>query len=1089
MNKKLLLLGTCLLMGAGTVSAQKRVTGRVVDASGHPVIGATVRVAGTKTITTTDGDGNFSLSNVPASAKHLDISYIGMKPQTVSVAGNVQVVMEDSNILEEAMVTAYGKTTKAAFTGAATQIKGEKIIEKNTTEITKALQGEVAGVQVINGSGQPGSSASIVIRGIGSVNSSSAPLYVVDGVPYSGYAASIDPQDIESMNIMKDATASALYGARGANGVIIITTRKGKKGKMNVDAEVKYGVSGRWIPTYNVIDSPERYLELSWESVRNNLMYSESNPFGQMLSAEDAAAMTNRYLFDEDGAYNGIGMPLRYNIWNAAGSELINPETGLFNPGITRRYTPEDWKDHLFRTGQKVEGNVRFSGGTDNVQYYTSLSYTKDKGYLIGSDFERFNARTNVNAQMTNWLSGSFNMSYSTMESNSPVQDANVSNNAIQFSNNIPSIYPVFQHDENGNLIEDTKLGGWAYDYGNTAGEGRAYAMGINPAGAANLDIARSKDHQFAGTGMLEASFLKDFRFSVSLGYTYTNAQADELTNPYYGDAEGLGRIAKQNSSSQDVTLNQILRWNHTYNNVHNLSAFAGHEIYWSQSSYMYGMMDKIVRADNTEFDNAIIMSQMSSATTQYALESWFGQVSYDYDSKYFFNASLRSDGSSRFAKGHRWGTFGAVSAAWNITREDFMRALPWVKNLKLKTSWGLTGNQSFSTDNSTVNLYPYHDLYSISKMNDEASFTLAYRGNKNLTWEKSSNFNVGLEFNVLNYVEGEINYFNRLTRDMLFLKSVAPSLGFTSYPVNEGKLRNSGFEFALTGHVLKTKNISVDIRVNGSHYKNEMVEMPIDPATGQPQSFRINSGYGWSKGHSLYDFYMREYAGVDPETGLALYNTYYDHKNLNAQGQPTPVTDMETYKVNNPDADIRLGEPTSEYADATRKYVDETAIPTISGGFGFDVRLYDFELSATFSYSLGGKAYDNVYAGLMSDPTIGSNNWHKDIQSRWQKPGDITDVPALMNGTATYTNSVSTRFLTSRNYLNLSSVRLAYNVPEKWVRYIHATGVQLYATGENLFLLSARKGFMPQSSFSGASSDTQYMPSSNVTFGLKLNF
>ena len=941
MNKKLVLLGAAMLLTAASATAQKRVTGRVVDTNGEPVIGATVRVEGHKIRVSTDDNGNFTLPDVPSSAKRLNITYTGMQPQTVNVAGNVSVTMvESENELGEVYVVAYGKATKASFTGAATQIKGETVENKSTTEVTAALQGEVAGVQVVNSDGNPGASSGIYIRGIGSLYSSSQPLIILDGMPYGGSFSSIDPKDIETLNIMKDATASALYGSRGANGVIIITTKHGSKGKLSIGADVKYAVSGRWLPTYDVIKSPERFTELTWEGMRNNYLYSQG------YDASAAAAAASAQLFSSSG------IPSMYNMWNADGSELINPETGLFNSGITRRYSPESWEDELYRTGQKVDAGINLTGGTDRSQFYTALSYVKDKGYVVGADYQRFNVRSNIDTRITNWLKGAVNLSYANSERNAPVQDDNASNNALQFVNLIPSIYPVYLRDADGNRIADEYVGGWRYDYGNTTEEGRPYAMNINPAGSASLDMNRTKIDQFVGNGQLEATFLKDFKFTVGLAYTYYNDGQDVIWNPYYGDGQSAnGRLEKYTTTYRNVTGNQILSWSHTFNDVHHVSAFVGHESYWSETAYSYGSKYNLVQANSTDYGNAVAYQSLTGYTYGYALDSYFGQVSYDYAEKYFVNASIRTDGSSRFAKGNRWGTFGSIGAAWNITKEDFMQDVSFVRNLKLKASWGVIGNQSLSTTSLGMGAYyPYNNIYSIGNLNNQPSFTLSLKGNKDLTWEKTSSFNVGVEFDLGGIVEGEINYFNKLTYDMLFMKSVAPSLGYSSYPVNDGKLRNSGIELSLVAHVVNTKDVSLDIRFNTAHYDNEMVEMPLDDGTGEPQYYYTSSYYAWQKGRSVYDFYLREYAGVDPETGYALYNKYTA---TFADGTTTDIADMELFKSQNQDAEYTLDKTTTTDASkATYKYVGESAIPTLTGGFGFDLRVKDFTLGATFAYS-----------------------------------------------------------------------------------------------------------------------------------------
>lgn len=912
MNKKLVLMGAALLMTAATASAQKRVTGRVLDTNGAPIAGATVHVKGSQIKTKTDANGNFSLKNIPSNAKQITFSYFGMGTQTVSVSANMQVTLKDNEqTLGEAYVVAYGKATKASFTGAAAKIKGDVVENKATTEVTSALAGEVAGVQIMQSDGNPGANSSIVMRGIGSVNAAASPLIVVDGMPYAGDLSSIDPKDIESLDLMKDATATALYGSRGANGVIIISTKKGKAGKLSIGADVKYSVSGRWLPTYDVIKSPERFVELSWESLKNNFMK-------QGATEEEAIGAASATLFDDQ---NG-GIPSVYNMWNADGADLIDPATGRFNSGITRKYNPDSWEDELFRTGQKVDAGINLTGGTDRIKTYTSLGFTKDKGYLVGADYRRFTARSNMDLQITNWLKGSTSLSYANSRQNKSVQDENASNNAMNFINSMPYLYPVFQRDANGNRIPDAYVGGYKYDYGME--NGRPAYPNVNPAGAANLDINQTDADQFTGNGQLEASFLNDFKLTAGLGYMYLHSNNNVVTNPFYGDSEGNGIYENTSAISRQVVGNQILSWKHTYKDTHSFNAFVGHESTWTDNQLAYGSKKMLVRADGLTFGNAVSYQELTGYNYGYSLDSWFGQLSYDYAEKYFINGALRADGSSRFAKGNRWGTFGSVGAAWNVTKEDFLRDVTWLRNLKLKASWGVTGNQSLDGGLGISAYYPYTDMYTIRNMNDAPSIVFNRKGNKDLTWEKTQNVNVGVEFDIAGIVEGEVDYFNRLTSDMLFLRSTALSQGYASIPVNDGKMRNAGVEFNLTAHAVKTKDVSLDIRLNGSHYKNSIVELPMDGESGNRMDFyQYTSRFTWVKGGSIYDFYMPTYKGVDPETGYALYKTL---NAVDAAGNVLQenVTDVELYKKNHKGEQYSLveGTPTSNWTQAASDFV-----------------------------------------------------------------------------------------------------------------------------------------------------------------------
>lgn len=1077
MEKRLMLFIAAFFLMIGTALAQTKVNGTVTSQEdGQPVIGASVLVVGTQVGTVTDADGHFSLT-VPEGKKTLRISYVGMEPIEINARPNMRIMLtSDQKALDEVIVVAYGKTTKQAFTGSATQLDGSQMALKNTSEITKTLQGEVSGVQVFNTSGMPGSNATVLIRGLGSVNTSSAPLYVVDGIAFGGDISGINPNDIESMTVLKGPSATALYGARATNGVILITTKNGQKGNVKVEAEVKYGANCRWIPLYSTIQSPERFTELTWEGQKNMFQYA----YGSDESTSQTLA--GNYLFD-DGQY---GIDDAFNMWNAASKDLINPETGLFNEGVTRKYNPESWKDHIFRTGKKFEGDVKISGGNDRISFFTSLGYLKDEGYYLESNFKRFNARANVSADVTSWLKSTMHLAYSNMTYNSPGQTDN-QNNGFQFVNFMPALFPVFERDADGNMIEDTRIGGMRYDYGMGLGYGRPYASGINPAGAVQLDKNKTESNQFNGDLSLEARFLNDFKFTMNMGVQYLSSNNDELTNPYYGDAEGVGRIYKSNSTYTNFQTTQMLSWGKTFGK-HGLDAFIAHEFTWSQSRNFYGGKSNIVRGGNLEWSNAVIMSYMESDLYKRSLESYFGQVNYNYDQRYYFNGSLRRDGSSRFADGKKWGTFGSLGFGWVISNEKFMKDLKWLKFLKFKADWGWLGNQNLLTGSTAANYYPYYDLYSIGNMDGKPSIMFAYKGNNDLTWESTSSFNFGLDFNIANIIEGEFEYFNNTTFDMLYMKQVAPSLGYASYAVNDGKIRNAGIEFALKWHAIRSKDFKFDVRLNGSHYVNKMLEMPIDDTTGKAKPYEIHGAYAWSEGHSIYDFYMREYAGVDPQTGYALYNQYY---NVKADGTRELITNMESYKADNTIETLEV-EKTSDYSEATLKYVDESAVPVLTGGFGFDLYWKGLEFNSTFTYGLGGKAYDYVYATLMGDNSAGSYNWHEDIESRWQKPGDVTDVPGLFGGAAdysSYANATSTRFLTSRSYLNLANVRIGYTLPQKWFTNTPIKKLHVYVTGDNLFVISARKGFVSMSSVSGSSDRSHYLPVSTIMGGIKVEF
>ncbi len=1088
--RRLTLLFSALLFCATAVFGQsKTVSGTVMSAVDKlPVIGATVQVQGAESVgTVTDFDGNFTIT-LPEGSTQIVVKYTGLQTQIVEAKNGMTITLqEEASQLEEVVAVAYSKQTKKSFTGAATVVAGETLEKKNPSEVSKALAGEIAGVQVVSTSGQPGTSAAIRIRGIGSVNSSTAPLYVVDGIPYDGDIAAIDPSDIASTTVLKDATATSLYGSRGSNGVILITTKKGTSGESGtIDVDFKYGANMRLIPMYETIQDPQKYVELSWLGMYNRAFAVSKDPM-------TAGGTANDELFGSDG------IPEMYNMWDGPGQTLINPATGKFytdklnKVNLKQGYIDQPyqtWEDNIFRIGQKMEGTVKIHGGSDKTTYYTSFGYLKDEGYYIGSDYNRFTARANVDHQAKKWLKGNMNMSYSYSKFNNPGQGSNM-NNGFAYVNGIPAIYPVFQRDANGYIQKETAhgLAGNAYDYGQYSGVARLFGAGINPAGALQHDKSNVVSHQFTGNATLEATIIKGLKVVANLGLQYNGSLASELTNPFYGDAATVGRIDKSHTDYLSFTANQLISYN-TDLDDHSISAFVGHETIINESKSMSGGMNYVARPDGLEWGNAIEMSWMNSSTGEYTLESYFASLNYNYKGKYFVNGSYRADGSSRFAKGNRWGHFGSVGVAWLLTAEDFMSSVNVLRSFKIKASWGVLGNQD-------VALYLFQDQYSIANVGNQVAYTWGYFGNPDLTWEKSNNFNAGIEFELGKYFAAEIDYFYRTTSDMLFPRSVSPSLGYTYRYVNEGKLANQGIEFQFNISAVDTRNVKLNIRLNGAHYANKMLEMPLE-ADGTPM---LMNG-SWSVGKSLYDYYTTEYVGVCEATGKALYKKYYDAKaetDYRYDGGYVPITSVYHYeaeaKEEGREIDLR-DTVTTDYMEAGNNYIGKSAIPALQGGFGIDLSLYGVDISASFMYTLGGYGFDGTYAQLMGSDRAGTHNWHVDMlqspkasNENVDKPYAGATMPRLSNGADVYNNAGSSRFLTSLSNLTLANVRVGYSFPKKWIEKIKLNNLNLWVSADNLFCLSARKGYIPFASFSGGSDAYQYTPLSTILGGIKIQF
>ena len=1082
--------------------AEKQVSGVVVDAKGEPVIGASIQAKGTTQGTISDYDGKFEME-VPESVKTLVVSFVGMATQEVAAGKNIKVVMsENSEVIQEVVVTGYGTVSKGAYAGSAQAVKAEDIEKKNPSDVTKALAGEVAGVQVVTSSGQPGTVASIRIRGIGSISANSSPLYVVDGIPLdAGSVSSIDPGDIASTTILKDATATSLYGSRGANGVVLITTKKGSsngdEGKIEVD--VKAGANMRLLPMYDVIDSPEDYIVLCWQSLYNERSLTKASP-----SEQKSITYANSRLFGANG------IPAIYNIWDQPGNLLINAYDAAgniipsFKSTVSRLdayKTMDSWYNTLFHNGLKLETTAKISGGNEKLNYYTSFGYLKDEGYYTASDFQRFNTRANINYQAKKWLKGGLNIQYSYASINNPVQDDNAANNGFLFVNEIPPIYPVYVRDANGNIAIDPKTGGKMYDYGYNGVEnigqegGRPYSFGINPAGALQWDKQRTVRHQTAATAFLEFKLYEGLKFTVNAGVQYMNNRINSLTNKYYGDAAGVGRIGNAQYNYLAFTSNQLLEYNKTFNE-HTIRLMAGHEITYFNYNYQYGYKKKIVMDEYPELSNAVSMDAVEGYARTSTLESALATVTYDYDNRYLITANYRADGSSKFAKGHRWGHFGSVGGAWNFTNEHFMEgtdAADWLKNGKLRLSWGVLGNQDIGD-------MMFTDHYDVENVNGEKAYVWSYKGNPELTWERTSTVDLGLEFSIAKYLDAEFDFFYKKTDNMLFPRHVAPSLGYGGYYVNDAAMENHGIEFDLKGHLLDMRNIKLDLRVNGGYYRNKMLQMPIDGYNEDGTEKRMVMSGGMSVGHSTADYYMIHYEGVS-EYGEAAYTAYYDankggfgHTSADliedGESGDNYIASVYEYKLKNPNADIQTTTVYSgDYTYAGSNYVGKSYMPDLDGGFGLDFEAYGVTLSISCSYRIGGYGYDNMYALLMHNEKIGKRNWHKDIRNAWTETNTNTNIPRLSNGADDGANAASDRFLTSNSFLSLNNINLGYKFPKKWIEKIKLTNLQVWVAADNLAIATARRGYNPMMSASGTNGYNDYSPLSTVMAGVKVQF
>lgn len=1056
MKRKLALFFTLFFLGIGIVTAQTQVRGTVVDESGDPVIGATIQIRGTSEGTVTDIDGNFNLS--APSAGTLVISYVGFQTQEVPVSANVRVVlMADTQLLDEVMVVAYGTARRSSFTGSASTISTEKIVSRQTSNISNALTGQVAGLQATSNSGRPGGSATIRIRGIGSMYASNDPLYVVDGVPYDGDLATINSADIESITVLKDAASNALYGARGANGVILITTKRGKSGEAQINVNARWGNNRPMLPRYDVMKDPALYLETAYKAMYNS-QFTGSN-----AEAAHKYVLDNIYSDKTGLGYQVYTLPAGQDLFTTGGK--LNPAATLGYSDGTYYYTPDSWYDEIFSSGKlRQEYTVDVSGASDKTNYYISAGYLDDKGIMPGSGYERTSVRFKGDHQVKKWLKVGANMSYTNYFLENPRdQTGTSSGNLFYVANGMAPIYPLYVRNADGSIKIDNR-GLTVYDFGDKTSTNfiRSYMSIANPMSMTALDQNTQSSDDFSGRWFAHFDLYDGLQLQVNMGYDVLNRRTKTLYNAYYGQYsadEGIIYVGHNRAIRNNKQY--LLTYNKTFNDLHTIDFLGGFEQYDYTYNYLRASKRKLYNPEIAEVDNAILNPSAESYTDNYAVRSALFRAQYEYDNKYFLSGSFRRDASSRFHKDNRWGNFWSIGGGWLINQEDFMSEVDWVNMLKFKASYGQQGNDKLQYSDETNNYYPYQDQYELSNNNGEFATTLTYKGNKDITWETSHSFNTGFDFVFFrNKLSGTVEYFSRQTSDMLYHKPVPPSLGYARVPVNIGSMRNAGIEVDLNGQILKTRNFEWNVYANLTHVKNKILE--LDPSL---KGELIDGTRIYTEGESMYRLYLRNYAGPDPETGIALY--YKDIKDANGV-----VTGQET---------------TSDWGDASR-YATKDILPKVYGGFGTTLHTYGFDVSVAFAYQLGGQMIDGAYQSYMHqfNSTKGMN-WHHDILNAWTPDNKNTDIPRL-NATDTYTNSTSDRFLVSSNYLTLQNITVGYTLPGSFTRKFDVASLRLYLVADNVGMLTARKGLDPRQSYTTAQV-SNYTAIRTLSGGIQISF
>lgn len=1041
--RKILLVSVAMLSAIVYTYAQDRtVSGRVTGVEdGMPLPGVNVVIKGTSTGTATDADGRYSIA-VPSSVVNgtLVFSFIGLQTQEVPIGDRTVIDISlalDATQLSEVVVVAYGEQSQRSIVGSVASVGTDVIGKQQLVSVATAIQGTVPGVNIISAGGQPGDNPTIRIRGTGSINASADPLIVVDGVPFNGNLNTISADQIESINVLKDASSTALYGSRGANGVILITT---KKGKLNSPATFSFtssvGVASQAVDLHEFLDS-DSYMELSWEALKNRHQYIDGE-----LEA-DAAQLATDGLIPDFLQYNP------YTVDNPVGvdGQLVTTEK-LWNT---------DWASEINNTRAiREDYALSVSGSTDKSTYFFSANYLKQEGSVQTSDFNRFTTRINVNTEVNKWLDIGLNGFYSTQSQNYPNQAGSAYQSAIQWLYSVSSIYPLHRRTEDGDLILDN-FGKPIYDYGNNVGQllngSRPVLSGENAVGALyNYAVENNRDN-FTANGYAKIDFTDYLSFRTNLAYERFLYDGFTYAHNEFGYAANVGgRVSQQ----RDLTT--------TLNFINNLSfnkSFGDHNLNVSLIQEAYQLELSGLSAQGTGFlPNVQVLNGSTTPEgvggyiTEERLASYLGRASYNFRDKYYFEASFRRDGSTRFEQDVRWGNFYSVGGGWVISDEAFLESIDAVSFLKLRASYGELGN------NRGIGYFPYLQLFNTGW--NQGPFTGVLLGGVSdpfLTWEKTKSMNIGLEMRFLNNRLGAtVDYYNKESVDLIYDKPLPPSTGNSAITTNVGAVRNYGVEITLNSTNIQKGKLSWTTSLNFSLDKNEITELT--------QESYISGNKRWEVGRSLYEFYIQEWAGVNPDNGYGMW--YKDI--LDVDGNPTG--ERETTEI---------------YSEATRYYVGKSSLPDVIGGLTNYVRYGNFDMNLLFNFSFGGYIYDSQYAGIMGGFESPGGSGSVDLKDRWQQVGDVTDVPLLLASNNDF-NSQSTRFLFKNNYVRLKALNIGYNLPSTLIEKYGVSGLRVYLQADNLLTFHSHKGIDPEQSLGGATNNRSYNQRI-ISMGINLNF
>ncbi len=1132
-----------------SVQQQKSVSGTVTDESGQPLPGATVLIKGTTQGTVTNVGGEYFISNIPDNAI-LQFSFVGMRTQEISVGNQSTInvsMFADAIGIEEVVAVAYGTVKRKDLTGSMSVVDSKHMDTQSNSTVTRALEGAVAGLQVAAVDGQPGLDMGIRLRGIGSAsqNNSNA-LIVIDGVPaqHDNPLSTINPKDIESVTILKDAASTALYGSRGANGVVLVTTKKGGSGETKISFQGRWGINQVGPYQYDKISDPKDIYEYAWQSIYNSVRFGvggsgisknyTTNVQNPNMTHDDAAQFASAHLFDYTGSTskftrNALENWMLYEVPGAvytpsgagatgsatmSGAYLVNTD-GKLNPNAKLLFD-DNYDKYLLENRLRQEYNVSATGGNEKVDYFVSLGYLEDPSYIRGSEFARYNGRTSINAKLYDWIKVGTNVAYSWRETQSPAtrygrNPGSAVANPFRFFNGQNQLIQLYAHDQEGNYIYENgekKVHVLAGDTWSPLGLTSTSLSSTNILDMLDTDQDIRKSSDIITRSYAEIKFLKDFTFTTNLGLEKYNETRTRYWQSETGQAAGVGAFGKTYQNVTVLNTQQLLNYAHDFGK-HRVNALAGHEFnryHLENMNYnsSYELIPGFVNYANfVGRYNGGTFSSPGGTEAENAMESYLGRASYVYDDKYYAEASMRRDGSSKFKyKEYRWGTFWSVGAGWRVSGETFMdNTKNWLDNLKIRSSYGVIGNQNGIGNYSGYQLWSYGAKYTQTTGGNgiPESFTLTQGSfpNDALTWENTNTFDVGVDFALLNRVYGTFDFYNRNTNNAIWDQPIAYSLGQSSLQKNSAKIQNRGIEVELNVDIIKRKDLSWAVELNGTHYTTVLKEVPAgvgSPAldgnwTANADSWSI-AGSGTSSNvtylrgidKDYYNLYLFKYGGVDQTTGLPLfYHKVTEDDHTNGLYNDVAV-----------DGDVK----TTNYSTASR-YELGSAIPKWIGGFNTTLRYKNFDFTGMFAYQLGGKFYSNEYGnGMYRSDNLGRSLSAELIGNTWTPENTDAKFPMSMYGNtygdgSTFGSWLYTDMaLFSASYLNFKNVTFGYTLPGSLLQKYKISALRLYVSADNIFMITSHSGIDPRMSLVGGLDVGAYaFPSMRtISFGVNLD-